>query len=66
MKLPSLDDIQKLKALDLRETLKSNSESVGGIRADESVLKVYTLLMWHVLPSSSAENRELLTGIQDL
>ena len=45
MKLPSLDDIQKLKALDLRETLKSNSESVGGIRADESVLKVYTLLM---------------------
>ena len=45
MKLPSLDDIQKLKALDLRETLKSNSESVGGIRADESVLNVYTLLM---------------------
>ena len=66
MKFPSLDDIQKLKALDLRETLKSNSESVGGIRADESVLKVYTLLMWHVLPLSSGENRELLTGIQDL
>ena len=44
MKFPSLDDIQKLKALDLRETFKSNSESTGGIRAD-FVSKVYTLLM---------------------
>ena len=44
MKFPSLDDIQKLKALDLREALKSNSESVGGIRAN-FVSKVYTLLM---------------------
>ena len=65
MKFPSLDDIQKLKALDLRETFKSNSESMGGIRAD-FVSKVYALLMWHVLPSRNGENRELLTSIQDL
>ena len=65
MKISSLDDIQKLEAKDLREILKSNSKSTGGIRADlES--KVYALLMWHVLPSSSGENRELLTDVQDL
>ena len=50
-------DIQKLKALDLRETLQSNSESTGGIRAD-FVSKVY--------PLSSGENWELLTDVQDL
>ena len=65
MKISSLDDIQKLEAKDLREILKSNSKSTGGIRAD-LVSKVYALLMWHVLPSSSGENRELLTDVQDL
>ena len=65
MEISSLDDIQKLKAKDLREILKSNSKSTGGIRAD-LVSKVYALLMWHVLPSSSGENRELLTDVQDL
>ena len=30
------------------------------------VSKVYALLMWHFLPSSSAEKRELLTDVQDL
>ena len=34
MEISSLDDIQKLKAKDLREILKSNSEQTGGIRAD--------------------------------
>ena len=34
MKISSLDDIQKLEAKDLREILKSNSKSTGGIRAD--------------------------------
>ena len=64
MKISSADDTQKLKAKDLREILKSNSKSTGGIRADlES--KVYALLMWHFLPSSSGENRKLLTDVQD-
>ena len=65
MKISSLDDIQKLEAKDLREILKYNLKSTGWIRAD-LVLKVYALLMWHVLPSSSGENRELLTDVQDL
>ena len=65
MEISSLDDIQKLGAKDLREILKSNSKSSGGIRAD-LMSKVYALLMWHVLPLSSGENRELLTDVQDL
>ena len=44
MKISSLDDIQKLEAKDLREILKSNSKSTGGIRAD-LVSKSYALLM---------------------
>ena len=65
MEISSLDDIQKLKAKDLREILKSNSKSTGEIRAD-LVSKAYALLMWYVLPLSSGGNRELLTGVQDL
>ena len=49
----------------ISEILKTNSKSTGGIRAD-LVSKVYALLMWHVLPSSSGENWELLTDVQDL
>ena len=44
MEILSLDDIQKLEAKDLREILKSSSNSTGGIRAD-LVSKVYALLM---------------------
>ena len=44
MEISSLDDIQKLGAKDLREILKSNSKSSGGIRAD-LMSKVYALLM---------------------
>ena len=65
MEISSLDGIQKLEEKDLREILKSNSKSTGGIRAN-LVSKVYALLMWHVLPSSSGENRELITDVQDL
>ena len=65
MEISSLDDIQKFEAKDFRETLKSNSKSTGGIRAD-LVSKVYALLMGHVLPSSSGENRNFLTDVQDL
>ena len=65
IEISSLDDIQKLKAKDLREILRSNSESTGGMRAD-LVMKVYTLLMRHVFPSSGGENRELPTDVQDL
>ena len=65
MEISSLDDIQKLKGKDLGEILKSNSKSTNGIRAD-LVSKVYALLMWHVLPSSSGENRELFTDVQGL
>ena len=65
MEISSLDDIQKFEAKDFKEILKSNSKSTGGIRAD-LVSKVYALLMWHVLPSSSGENRNLLTDVQDL
>ena len=65
MEISSLDNIQKLEAKDFREILKSNSKSTGGIRAD-LVSKVYALLIWHILSSSSGENRELLTDVQDL
>ena len=65
MKISSFNDIQKLDAKDLREILKFDLKSTGWIRAD-LVLKVYALLMWHVLPSSRGGNRELLTDGQDL
>ena len=44
MEISSLDDIQKLEAKDLREILKYNSKSTGGIRAD-LVSRVHALLM---------------------
>ena len=59
--ISSLEDIQKLKAKDLREILKSHSELTGGMKAD-LVLKVYALLMRDVLPSdaNSGGNSEVL------
>ena len=59
--ISSLEDIQKLKAKDLREILKSHSELTGGMKAD-LVLKVYALLMRDVLPSdaNSGRNSEVL------
>ena len=45
--ISTLDDIQKLKAKDLRDILRSHSESTGGMKAD-LVLKVYALLVRHV------------------
>ena len=38
--IATLDEIQKLKAKDLPDILKSHSESTGGMKAD-LVLKVY-------------------------
>ena len=55
--IATLHDIQKLKAKDLRDILRSHSESTGGMKAD-LVLKVYALFMRHVLPSSNANSRE--------
>ena len=55
--ISTLDDIQKLKTKDLRDILRSHSESTGGMKAD-LVLKVYALLMRHVLPSSNANSGE--------
>ena len=55
--ISTLDDIQKLKAKDLRDILRSHSESSGGMKAD-LVLKVYALLMRPVLPSSNANSGE--------
>ena len=40
MQISTLEEIQKLKVKDLREILLSNSETVGGVKAD-LVLKVY-------------------------
>ena len=53
MRISTLEDIQKLKVKDLREILRSNSETTGGMKAD-LVLKVYTILTRNVL--RSAEN----------
>ena len=39
IKISTLEDIQKLKVKDLREILRSNSETMGGMTAD-FVLKV--------------------------
>ena len=46
--ISSLDDIQNLTAKNLREILRSYSDSTGWVKAD-LVLKVYALLMREVL-----------------
>lgn len=51
----SLEDIQKLSVKDLRDVLKSNSETAGRIKA-ALVLKVYALLMWNV--TTPADNTQ--------
>ena len=48
MQITTLEDIQKLKVKDLRDILRSNSAATGGIKVD-LVLKVYAILMRHVL-----------------
>ena len=42
--IATLHDIQKLKAKDLRDIMRSHSESTGGMKAD-LVLKVYASFM---------------------
>jgi len=53
--ISTLEDIQKLKVEDLKEILRSFSETTGGTKAD-LVLKVYAILMRNVL--RPAENRQ--------
>ena len=55
MQISTLEDIQKLKVKDVREILRSNSETTGGMKAD-LVLKVYPILMRNVL--RSVENQQ--------
>ena len=62
--ISSLDDIQNLTAKNLREILRSHSESTGGVKAD-LVLKVYALLMREVLPSSANNRGNEKDSLQD-
>ena len=62
--ISSLDDIQNLTAKNLREILRSHSESTGGVKAD-LVLKVYALLMREVLPSSANNRGNEKYSLQD-
>jgi len=55
MQISTLEDIQKLKVKDLRDILRSNSETTGRMK-DDLVLKVYALLTQNVL--RSAENQQ--------
>ena len=55
IQISTLEDIQKLKVKDLREILRSNSKTTGGMKAD-LVLKVYALVMRNVL--RSAQNQQ--------
>ena len=59
MQISTLEDIQKLEVKDLREILRSNSETTGGIKAD-LVLKVYVILMRHMLrPGENQQQRNM-------
>ncbi|XP_078372649.1 uncharacterized protein LOC144656291 [Oculina patagonica] len=63
--ISSLDDIQKLTAKDLRDILRSHSETTGGAKAD-LVLKVYALLMREVLPANAnSEDNQEVPSVQD-
>jgi len=46
--ISTLEDIQRLKAKNLKEILRSYSETTGGAKAD-LVLKVYAILMQNVV-----------------
>lgn len=62
MQISTLEDIQKLKVKDLREILRSNSETRGGMKAD-FVLKVYTILLQNVLRSAEISSRMLMMAL---
>ena len=64
MQTTTLEDIQKLKLKDLREILRSNSEATGGIKAD-LVLKVYAILMRHVLRPGEYQQQSSDNTAQD-
>lgn len=64
MQILTLEDIQKLKAKDLKEILCSNSETTGGTKAD-LVLKVYTILMRNVLPPAVNQQQNANNSAQN-
>lgn len=64
MQILTLEDIQKLKAKDLKEILCSNSETTGGTKAD-LVLKVYTILMQNVLPPAVNQQQNANNSAQN-
>ena len=57
--IATLEDIQKLKFKGLKETLRSNAEATGGMKADLE-LKVHAILMRDVL--QPAENHQENVG----
>ena len=64
MQISTLEDIQKLKAKDLKEILRSNSETTGGTKAD-LVLKVYAILMQNVLPPAANQQQNADNSAQN-
>ena len=56
MQISTVEDIQKLTAKDLKEILRSNSEMMGGTKAD-LVLKVYAILVRNVLPPAANQQQ---------
>jgi len=64
MQISTLEDIQKLKAKDLKEILRSNSETMGGTKAD-LVLKVYAILMQNILPPATNQQQNADNSAQN-
>jgi len=64
MQISTLEDIQNLKAKDLKEILRSNSETTGGTKAD-LVLKVYAILMRNVLPPAANQQQNADNSAQN-
>jgi len=60
----ALEDIQKLKAKDLKEILHSNSETTGGTKVD-LVLKVYAILVRNVLPLATNQQQNADNSAQN-
>ena len=55
MKISTLEDIQKLKVKELREILRSNSETTGGMKAS-------AILMRNVLRSAKNQQQNANAG----
>jgi len=64
VQISTLEDIQKLKAKDLKEILRSNSKTTGGMKAD-LVLKVYAILVRNVLPLATNQQQNADNSVQN-